>query len=157
MSFPMSDCPEIKLLKGFCTVVFGNTGSHIREAFGEPDETEHLEDDILETSCDVWHYWDRGFSLFFDNFKNNVFTSVEVDHPDTLLFNQKIFMLKENEVVTLLKTNGFALSESEQHEWGEKRLSFDEAGLDCYFEKGKLVSVNFGILPDDTNFYYHPN
>jgi hypothetical protein len=151
------ETPEIKLLKGFCSVLFGNTASQIKDYFGEPDEIEHLQDEILETACDVYHYWDMGFSLFFDKHKNNVFTSVEVDNEATTLFQQAVFQLKEKELIELMVSNGFALSETEQHPWGERRLSFDEAGLDCYFEKGKLVSINFGILPDDTGIYYHAN
>jgi hypothetical protein len=153
----MIKSPEIKLLKGFCSVLFGNTLSQVKAQFGEPEEKEHLQDDLLETACDVLHYWDLGFSLFFDNNKNNLFTSVEVDNPDTLLFQQKVFDLKEPEIIALMKENGFTLSESEQHTWGEKRLSFDEAGLDCYYEKGRLVSINFGVLPDDNTFYFHAN
>ncbi len=153
----MNDYLEIKLLNGFCSVVFGNTGLQVKTTFGEPDQVELLEDTLLETACDVWHYWDKGFSLFFDKHKNNVFTSVEVDNRETRLFDKKIFSLKEPELIALMKENGFSLSETEQHEWGERRLSFDDAGLDCYFEKGKLTSVNFGILPDSNNFYYHPN
>ena len=35
------------------------------------------------------------------------------------------------------------LYETEQHDWGEKRLSFDEAHIDFYFEKNKLISINY--------------
>jgi hypothetical protein len=95
--------------------------------------------------------------LFFDNNKNLSFCSVEIDNKETLLFDMKIFSLKEKEIIALMEQNGFPLSDSEMHQWGEKRISFDAAGLDCYFENNRLVSVNFGLLDGDTNFYYFPN
>ena len=149
--------PEIKLLKGFCSITFGETQDSIKKIFGDPEEIQTLQDEILNTSSLVYHYWDQGFSLFFDNNKNQTFCSAEIDNRETLLFGQKIFSLKEKEVAELMKANGFKLNDTETHEWGEKRLSFDAAGLDCYFENNKMVSVNFGILDSEENFYYYPN
>jgi hypothetical protein len=152
----MSIIPEIKLLKGFCNVNFGQSIDDVRKVFGEPEEVQALDDEILNTSSTVYHYWDQGFSLFFDNSRNKTFCSVELDNRDTLLFSTKIFTLRENELVELMKLNGYELSDTEVHEWGEKRVSFDSAGLDCYFENNKLVSANFGIIEEDT-FYFFPN
>jgi hypothetical protein len=153
----MFDKPEIKLLTGFCALPFGANKENAVLMFGEPEEIQNLTDDILDNSSLVYHYWDNGFSLFFDTNKNQVFCSVEIDNKDAVLFDTKVFTLREKEIVALMKQNGFALSDSEMHQWGEKRVSFDGAGLDCYFENNKLVSVNFGILEADTNFYYFPN
>lgn len=153
----MSFCPEIKLLNGFCNLSFGQSVMEARVIFGAPNEEETLDDELLKASSFVMHYWDRGFSLFFDNHKNRVFNSVEVDHPETILFNEKIFSLKEYELIALLKLNKFSLTDTENHEWGEKRISFDEANLDCYFQNEKLVSVNFGVSEVSNNFYFSPN
>ncbi|MBK9283060.1 MAG: hypothetical protein IPM51_01935 [Sphingobacteriaceae bacterium] len=153
----MSFCPEIKLLKGFCNLSFGEPAEIIKKTFGEPEEVQELNDDILNTSSTVYHYWEMGFSLFFDNHKNQSFNSAEIDNKETLLFGVKLFDLKEKEIVELMKKNGFSLSDSENHDWGEKRLSFDEAGLDCYFQNQKLASVNFGVGDKADEFYYFPN
>ncbi len=149
--------PEIKLLKGFCAITFGETQENVKKIFGEPEEIQTLSDEILNTSSLVFHYWDHGFSLFFDNNKNKTFCSAEIDNKESLLFGQKIFALKEKELTELMLSNGFKLNDTETHEWGEKRLSFDAAGLDCYFENNKMVSVNFGILDSEDNFYYYAN
>ncbi len=149
--------PEIKLLKGFCTLAFGSNKESAELAFGKPEEIQNLTDDILNNNSLVYHYWDLGFSLFFDTNKNQSFCSVEIDNKETLLFDTKLFLLKEKEVIQLMEQNGYAMSDSEVHNWGEKRVSFDEAGLDCYFENNKLVSVNFGLLETDSNFYFFPN
>lgn len=152
----MNFSPEIRLLKGFGPLHFGQFPVDAIAFLGEPEETQTLEDEILETSSYVLHYWSKGISLFFDNFNNKIFNCVEVDNEDTLLFGQKIFQMKEKEIIELMKQNGFKLHESENHEWGEKRVSFDEAGLDCYFENHKLVSVNFGVI-NSGSIYYFPN
>jgi len=153
----MNFIPQINLLKGFCTLNFGVTIVDVELVFGKPEEIQILDDPILETSCTVYHYWDSGFSLFFDNKNAMKFGSVEVDNADTELFSQKIFSMKESQLVDLMKQNNYPLSDSEMQEWGEKRLSFDDAGLDCYFENGKLVSANFGVIDESSDFEFLPN
>jgi len=153
----MFDQPEILLLKGFCSLSFGDSKENVIKKFGEPEEIQNLTDDILNNNSLVYHYWEYGFSLFFDTNKNQAFCNVEIDNKETLLFGIKIFSLKEKEIIALMLENGYELSDSEMHQWGEKRISFDSAGLDCYFENNRLVSVNFGVLETDTNFYYFPN
>src|SRR5690606_33257588 len=148
---------EIKLLKGFCSLPFGATKENAAIFFGEPEEIQNLSDDILNNNSLVYHYWNSGFSLFFDTNKEQAFCSVEIDNKDAILFDTKIFALKENEITELMQKNGYELTDTEKHNWGEKRLSFDAAGLDCYFENNKLVSVNFGIMETGNNFTYFPN
>ena len=137
----------IYLLKGLCGLFFGDNVQRATALFGEPNEVEELVDELLGEKSTVYHYWDKGFSLFFKNDKNKGLHCVEVDNVDAILFGEKLFLLKEEEIKDLFKKNAFPLSETEQHPWGEKRLSFDEAFADLYFEKGKLVSINF-CTPD---------
>lgn len=153
----MSFTPQINLLKGFGSLSFGLTIYDAEKAYGKPNEVQVLTDEILETSCTVLHYWDSGFSLFFDNKNLKKFSSVEVDHKHTLLFGKKIFELTEQQIIELMKQHDYDLTDSEQQEWGEKRLSFDDAGLDCYFENSKLSSINFGIIDDAATFNFLPN
>ena len=153
----MFEKPEIKLLNGFCGLLFGASKEAVVNVFGEPEEIQNLTDDILNNNSLVYHYWEYGFSLFFDTNKEQAFCNVEIDNKESLLFEVKLFSLREKEIVELMRQNGYELSDSEMHQWGEKRISFDSAGLDCYFENNKLVSVNFGILESETNFYYFPN
>jgi hypothetical protein len=144
-------------LKGFSNLDFGSSTEHAVSLFGQPDESEKIKDEITEAVSLVYHYWEKGFSLFFNQEANLKLTCVEVDDSDATLWGEKVFHMKEAEIVELFKKNGFALTETENHEWGEKRLSFDDALTDLYFENGKLISVNFGHLPDDKTFYFLPN
>lgn len=126
---------------------FGDNPQRALTLFGEPNEQEELIDELLNEKSTVYHYWDNGFSLFFKNDKNKSLHCVEVDNKDVVLMGEKLFALKEDEIVALFKKAAFPLTETEQHTWGEKRLSFDEAFADLYFEKGKLISINF-CAPD---------
>jgi hypothetical protein len=137
--------PQIELLKGFSGLAFGSTPEQALALFGQPEETGALSDDILQTHATVYYYWEQGYTLFFDALNGNRFNSVEIDNPATLLAGSPLFTLREKELTAFMKEQGYPLSDSETHPWGEKRLSFDEAGLDCYFERGKLISLNFGI------------
>lgn len=149
--------PQINILKGFGDLLFWSLITDAEKMFGKPEEIQVLDDTILETSCTVYHYWDLGFSLFFDNKNLKKFSSVEVDNKDAILFNTKIFNLNEQELIELMKQNGFSLTDTEKQDWGERRVSFDDAGLDCYFENGKLVSLNFGVIDETSNFKFLPN
>ncbi len=137
----------IHLLKGFCGLFFGDNPQRAITIFADPNEIEELVDEILGEKSTVYHYWDLGFSLFFKNDVSKGLHCVEVDNKDAILLGEKIYLLSEEEIKALFKKNAFPLSETEKHAWGEKRLSFDEAFADLYFEKGKLVSINF-CTPD---------
>ena len=149
--------PEINLLKSFCSLSFGAQVNDAESLFGKPEEVQILTDDIMDTSCTVYHYWQNGFSLFFDNKNSKQFSSVEVDNETTLLFDESVFTLTEKELIELMKKHNYVLTESEQQEWGEKRLSFDDAGFDCYFENNQFKSINFGIIDDLNSFDFLPN
>lgn len=82
---------------------------------------------------------------------------VEVDNAETLLFGSPVFSLKEAEIVELLREHNYKLSDTERHEWGEKRLGFDDACLDFYFENGKLNTISFSMLDTAEDFRIFPN
>jgi hypothetical protein len=137
----------IYLLKGFSGLNFGEPAKNALQLFGQPDETEELFDELINEKSLVYHYWERGFSLFFKDDELKTFTCAEVDYDKAILFGEKVFLLKEEKVIELFSKNGYKLTETEQHAWGEKRLSFDDAFADLYYEKGKLISINF-CIPD---------
>ena len=130
--------------------------SEVEKVFGKAEESELL-DDIEDCQSTVWHFWENGFSLFFDESNNQLFCSVEIDNSDVVLWGQKIFSLNEKGIVELFKSKGFSVFETETHEWGEKRLSFDEVNIDFYFDKNKLSSINYGKPENDSTFLILPN
>jgi hypothetical protein len=148
---------QLKPLIGLNDLTFGALPTEIIKQFGEPEEIEELNDEILDDHVLVYHYWQLGISFFFSTQRNNIFSSVEIDNKNATLFDQKIFELKENEVIALFKKNNVNVSENEHHEWGEKRISFDAINMDLYFANGNLNSVNYGINEIDSAFPYNPN
>src|ERR1700758_584107 len=108
----------IHLLQGFCSLFFGDNCQKAVKLFGQPDEQEELMDELLNEKSLVYHYWSKGFSLFFKDDENKGLHCVEVDNKGAVLLGQKIFTLKEEEIKALFKKNAYPLSETEQHAWG---------------------------------------
>jgi hypothetical protein len=152
----MSDKPlEIKPQIGLGTLLFGSTKSQVKNIFGEPSEIETIEEEEGNSTI-VWHYWDHGFTVFFER-EDDLFTSVEVDNSEATLWGKRIFELTEKEILWLFSNKGFKDFESEVHEWGEKRVTFEELLVDLYFEKNQLVSINFGAVIDKNEIIFWPN
>jgi hypothetical protein len=152
-TFQLEILPKI----GLNTFKFGATSAEALKLFGDPEETENLKDEVLNANSLVYHYWKKGFSLFFNANSNLIFTCAEIDNENALMFGEKIFELSEPEIIDLFAKNGYTVSETEDHEWGEKRVSFDEALIDLYFENDELASINFGLYPEESTFFYFPN
>ena len=74
----LSNYLEIKPLLGLSDLLFGSSMTDAEKVFGKADESEFLED-IEEFQSTVWHYWDRGFSLFFDENEWSFITLISVD------------------------------------------------------------------------------
>lgn len=138
---------EIKPLEGFGQIKFGEHVDDIIKIVGEPEETDEInnDDEFEALAC---NYWEQGFTLFFEGEENSIFTYIEVDNHNSILYGKKIFNLPEGEIIELMKSNGYKIVEVEEENWGEKRLTFDECLLDFYFDNGKLNSVSWGIFLD---------
>lgn len=147
---------EIKPGVGLSGLPFGATMSEAEKHFGKAEEVELL-DDIDDCQATVWHYWKSGFTLFFDEQNQQHFNCAEIDDQDTLLWGQLIFLLNEQQIIDLFKSKGFTVYETEAHEWGESRLSFDHANIDFYFEKNVLCSVNYGKASHNPSTLILPN
>lgn len=147
---------DIKPGIGLSGLLFGATMSDAEKRFGKAEEVELL-DDIDDCQATVWHYWASGFTLFFDEQNQQYFNCAEIDNPQTLLWGQAIFNLNEEQIIDLFKSKGIKSYETEVHEWGESRLSFDDANIDFYFEKNKLCSINYGHASQNPNSLILPN
>ena len=143
---------EIKPLEGFGALEFGASPEEVFEFLGQPDEDEVFEDED-EGSTTVYHFWDLEVSAFFENEDEPGLINIETDNQDATLFGKKIFTMKEAEVIKLMNDNGFSeidteIIESEDAE-NEKRVSFDDAMIDFFFEDEKLAAVSWGVFLED--------
>ena len=143
---------DIKPLEGFGELEFGANKKEVAKYFGEPDEDEIFSDEE-EGDTLVYHFWGKAISAFFENMANPVLINLETDNPDATLFGKHIFALKEAEVKELMVANGYSeideeVMESEEFD-NEKRVSFDDAMMDFFFEEEMLTAVSWGVFLDD--------
>jgi hypothetical protein len=139
---------QIKPLEGINDLLFGLSSDLVKQCFGEPEEIEEL-DAIEDYETTLWHYWEKGITIFFDKKDELVFTSIEIDDQDSELWGQRIFEMNEQAIIKLFQSKGFVELDTEMMPDGEKRVSFDDAMVDLYFEKGELTGVSYGIYLDN--------
>jgi len=140
---------NIRPLAGLGALNFGMSMQDIVDILGQPDDSEVLSDGEDEVETLIWNYWKRGISLFIEGAENSVLSNFETDNTDAILFGKKVFELDEDEITALMKENGFSTCDIDVETWGEKRLSFEDAQIDFYFDKGTLVTVNWGVVVND--------
>jgi hypothetical protein len=139
--------PEIKPKDGFGELKFGETIEHVLDQLGEAEEIETIEDED-EFNTTILNYWEIGVSIFFEGVEKSVISCFETDIPETILFGKKVFEMDENQLIALMTENGFEVAEIEE-ESGERRLSYDDALIDFFYQEGELLAVNWGVLVND--------
>ncbi|MBW6489781.1 MAG: hypothetical protein K0B15_01175 [Lentimicrobium sp.] len=141
---------EIGLLDGLDDLKFGESPEKVEKSLGKPNEIEDIGDEGDEDlSTILWSYDNLGLTVFFEGKNNHVLSCFETDNEETTLFGKKVFPLTEDEIIVLMKENGLSQMDVEEEEWGEKRVSFDEALIDFYFQNNKLVTVNWGVFVNE--------
>ena len=142
---------EIKPKIGFGELEFGDTTEKLTSFLGEAEEIENIEEieDDADFNTVILNYWSVGITVFFEGVEKSVISCFEIDNPEATLFGKRIFELNEKEVIELMNANGFTEIESEIEEEGEKRLSFDQALIDFFFEDDVLAAINWGVLIND--------
>ena len=141
---------EIGLLDGLDELKFGDSPETVKNLLGEPVEIEDIGEEVdADLDTILWSYDELGLTVFFEGKNNHVLSCFETDNEATTLFGKKLFSLGEKEIIELMKENDLTMIDSEEEEWGEKRVSFDEALIDFYFQKDKLVTVNWGVFVNE--------
>lgn len=139
---------EIKPKDGFGEIKFGETINHVVDFLGEAEEVETIEDDD-EFNTTILNYWEFGVSVFFEGSETSVLSCFETDIPDATLYGKKVFDLTEKEVIALMDDKGFEVAETEEDKTGERRISYDDALIDFFYNDGELVAVNWGVLVNE--------
>ena len=143
----MTNNIEIALKIGLNELKFGLTPDEVLKILGTPDEKEKLQEEGRDT--EMWFYDEDGITVFFEKFEKMRCVLLETENENTFLFGNKIFELKEKAIKDLFLLNGYSNFLEEIETWGEKRLSVDDALLDIYFEKNKVVAISWGVDYDD--------
>jgi hypothetical protein len=133
---------------GFGEIKFGDESQKVIDILGEADEVENIEDED-GFNVVILNYWEKGVTVFFEGGEKSVVSCFETDIPETTLFGKEVFSMSEEEVIALMKEKGFEVAETEVEETGEKRISYDDALIDFFFEDGELIAINWGVLVNE--------
>ncbi len=142
----------IKPLEGLGDLKFGANKEDVESYLGKPQNTEvlDLEENDLSDAI-VWNYDDQGISVFFEKDLDSLLTCFDIRNDKVVLFGKKVFDLKKEQIIDLMNENGFTDIESEDEDWGEQRLSFNDAVVDFYFDDQTLTSISWSVFMDENN------
>jgi len=139
---------QIKPKEGYGELPFGVDSKTVINYLGEAEEIEDIEDeDVFNTI--IMNYWEQGISVFMEGVEKSVVACFETEHPESTLFGDKVFDMDEIQIIELMSSHGFEIAETEIDETGEKRLSYDDAMIDFFFDDGELIAVNWGVLVNE--------
>lgn len=132
----------IKIKEGLGDMRFDMPIEKIHTLMGEASEVENIYNAADEPTT-VLHYNNDGITLFFEG-EEPTLQCIDVSNEDCTLFDADIFNLSEKEIVKLVVEHKYLEQDVDTEDWGEKRVSFNDANIDFYFNKGELVSVILG-------------
>jgi hypothetical protein len=133
---------------GFGQIHFGDTSEKVTELLGQPEDIENIED-VDGFNTVVLYYWELGITVFFEGKLKSVVSCIETENPDSVMFGKNIFDMTEKDLIGLMNEKGYEVEEIELETTGERRVSFDDAMLDLFFENGDLIAVNWGVLVNE--------
>ena len=136
-------------LKGYGEIPFGMTLDDAVKLLNMPDFYEELSD-MEETGnrSIFYEYDDIQTNIYFEGITKSVVACFETENENATLYGKKVFELKKDEVIQLMKAQGFKELE-EEIEDGELRVSFEDALIDFFFEDDKMTAVSWGVLVDE--------
>jgi hypothetical protein len=139
---------EIIPKTGFGQIHFGDLSEKVITILGEPEDIENIED-VDGFNTVVLYYWELGITIFFEGREKSVVSCIETENPDSVMFGKTIFDMTEKDIIALMKEKGYEVEEVENETTGERRVSYDDAMIDFFFEEGDLIAVNWGVLVND--------
>ena len=136
-------------LKGYGEIPFGMTLDETVKLLNMPNFYEEL-NDMEETGnrSIYYEYEDIQTNIYFEGITKSVVACFETENKAATLYGKKVFELKKDEVVKLMKANGFKELEEEVED-GELRVSFEDAMLDFFFDGDTMTAVSWGVLVDE--------
>lgn len=140
---------DIIPLRGYGDLAFGASIDEVKNLLGSPDIYEEM-DNLDDTgNCTIFcQYSKLDFNVYFEGVTKSVVACFDTENTESTLYGQPIFDLGPDEVVALMKSNGYVDMEREDEE-GELRISYDDLMIDFFFVEDELVSVSWGVLVDE--------
>ena len=136
-------------LKGYGEIPFGMTLDETVKLLGMPEFYEELSDMEETGNRSIYYEYDElQTNIYFEGITKSVAACFETENKAATLCGKKVFELKKDEVIELMKANGFNDLEEETED-GELRVSFEDAMIDFFFEDDKMTAVSWGVLVDE--------
>lgn len=142
---------DIKPKIGFGEIDFGYTIEQVVAKLGEAKDIEDIQDEE-DFNTVIMNYWNEGLTVFIEGrgAEKSIVSCFETDNSNAILFGEKVFKLNEKQIVELMKKNGFKEVDTETEANGEYRLSLEDGLIDFFFEKKKLIAINWGVLVNES-------
>ena len=139
----------IEPLKGYGEIPFGMTIDETVKLLGMPGFYEELSDMEETGNRSIFYEYEKlQTNIYFEGITKSVAACFETENEAAMLYGKKVFDLKKNEVVKLMKDNGYKDLEEETED-GELRVSFEDAMIDFFFVDDQMTAVSWGILIDE--------
>ena len=137
----------IEPLKGYGDIKFGMSIDEVVNVFGTPSNLEELDSIIegSESSSILYDYDELAVSICFEGADRMLVSSISTINEDATLFGEKIYEMNRNQIIDLMKRNGYKEFDEEEQE-GDTCLIYDELMLDFYFNEGELIDVVWGVI-----------
>lgn len=136
-------------LKGYGETPFGMSLDETVKLLNMPDFYEELSDMEETGNRSIYYEYDAiQTNIYFEGVTKSVVACFETENEAATLYGKKVFDLKKDEVIKLMKDNGFKELEEETED-GELRVSFEDAMIDFFFEGDSISAVSWGVLVDE--------
>ena len=136
-------------LKGYGEIPFGMTLDDAVKKLGMPDFYEELSDMEETGNRSIYYEYDElETNIYFEGVTKSVVACFETENMEATLYGEPVFDLTKEEIIDLMKKQGFKELEEETED-GELRVSFEDALVDFFFDEEGLTAISWGVLVDD--------
>ena len=136
-------------LKGYGEIPFGMTLDDAVKKLGMPDFYEELSDLEETGNRSIYYEYDElETNIYFEGVTKSVVACFETENMEATLYGEPVFDLTKEEIIDLMKKQGFKELEEETED-DELRVSFEDALVDFFFDEEGLTAISWGVLVDD--------
>ena len=136
-------------LKGYGEIPFGMTLDEAVKKLGMPDFYEELSDMEETGNRSIFYEYDElETNIYFEGVTKSVVACFETENMEATLYGEPVFDLTKEEIIDLMKKQGFKELEEETED-DELRISFEDAMIDFFFDEDDLTAVSWGVLVDE--------
>ena len=95
-----------------------------------------------------YEYEELETNIYFEGVTKSVVACFETENDEATLYGKPVFNLTKEEIIDLMKKQGFKELEEETED-DELRISFEDALIDFFFDESKLTAISWGVLVDE--------